>query len=173
VSARVTYLPVRSLALQLSAGRLEEAEAGEGGGPRVDLFAHHRVGVDSQGDSVQTGVWATTLAWGRNAESDHASNAFLAETSVTLRDRDTWFGRFETTGKTGHDLQLMPEDARFTVAKLQGGYTRYLPPRRGFAPGLGAALSAAVVPESIRAAYGSRVNPGAAIFVTVRPARAR
>ena len=48
--------------------------------------------------------------------------------------------RFETTGKTGHDLQLTPEDARFTVAKLQGGYTRYLPPRRGFAPGLGAAI---------------------------------
>ena len=172
VSARVTYLPVKAVALQVSFGRLEEAEAGESGGPRVDVSratasaaVHKGVGTD--------GVWATTLAWGRNVESDHASNAFLAETSLTLRDRDTWFGRFETTGKTGHDLHLVPEEERFTVAKLQGGYTRYLPPRRGFAPGLGAALSAAFVPESLRAAYGSRVNPGAALFVTVRPARAR
>jgi len=160
------------VALQVSFGRLEEAEAGESGGPRVDVSratasaaVHKGVGTD--------GVWATTLAWGRNVESDRTSDAFLAETSLTLRDRDTWFGRFETTGKTGHDLHLVPEEERFTVAKLQGGYTRYLPPRRGFAPGLGAALSAAFVPESLRAAYGSRVNLGAALFVTVRPVRAR
>jgi len=172
VSARISYLPVKSVALQVSAGHLEEAEAGEGGGPRVDVSRVTASATVHKGVGME-GLWATTLAWGRNAERDHASNAFLAETSVTLRDRDTWFGRFETTGKTGHDLQLAPEDEIFTVAKLQGGYTRYLPPKRGFAPGLGAALSAAFVPESIRAAYGSRVNLGAAVFVTVRPARAR
>ena len=171
VSGRVTYLPTRAVALQLSAGRLTEAEAGEAGLPRVDLTRvtasatiHTSVGAD--------GLWASTLAWGRNAETDHASQAFLAETSVTLRDRDVWFGRFEIAGKTGHDLHLAPENELFTVAKLQGGYTRYLPPRRGFAAGLGAALSAGIVPDDIRAAYGGRVNPGAAIFVTVRPRRA-
>jgi hypothetical protein len=172
MSARVTFLPTRTLALQVSAGRLEEAEAGEGSGPRVDLTRITASALIHKGLGA-AGVWATTLAWGRNAESDHASDAFLAEMSVTLRDRDTWFGRFETTGKTGHDLHLIPEEGRFTVAKLQGGYTRYLTPRRGFAPGLGASLSAAFVPESLQAVYGSQVNTGAAIFVTVRPARAR
>jgi hypothetical protein len=171
VSARVTYLPVRAVALQVSAGRLSEAEAGEGGAARVDLTRvtasatiHRSVGAG--------GLWASTLAWGRNAETEHASSALLAETSVTLRDRDVWFGRFETAGKTGHDLHLSPETGRFTVAKLQGGYTRYLPPRAGFAAGLGGALSAGFVPGDIRVVYGSRVNLGAAIFVTIRPARA-
>ncbi|HEV8394959.1 MAG TPA: hypothetical protein VGQ37_11835 [Vicinamibacterales bacterium] len=170
VSARLSYLPARAVALQVSAGRLEEAEAGDAGGPRVDVT---RITASATVHAtLDSGVWATTLAWGRNAEADHSSHAFLAETSVTLRDRDTWFGRFESAGKTGHDLDLSPEDDRFRVAKLQGGYTRYLPPRRGFAPGLGAALSAGFVPANLRAIYGSRVNLGGAIFVTVRPARA-
>jgi hypothetical protein len=171
VAARITYLPSRTVALQVSAGRLAEAEAGEGSAPRIDLTRmtasatiHRTVGTG--------GLWASTLAWGRNGETDHASQAFLAEASVTLRDRDVWFGRFETAGKTGHDLHVAPEDEAFTIAKLQGGYTRYLQPRNGFAAGLGAALSAGLVPGSLREAYGRRVNLGAAIFVNVRPARA-
>lgn len=171
VSARLTYLPARAVALQVSAGRLTEAEAGAAGAPRVDLTRVTASATFHTGLGAN-GVWASTLAWGRNAETGHASQAFLAETSVTWRDRDVWFGRFETAGKTGHDLHLSPEDGQFTVAKVQGGYTRYLPPGGRFAAGLGAALSAGIVPGTIRAAYGSRVNPGAAIFVTVRPARA-
>ena len=106
----------------------------------------------------------------RNAEAGHASNAFLLESALSLRDRDTWFGRFEATGKTGHDLGLPLEDS-FTVAKLQGGYTRSFAARRGMVAGIGGALSASIVPQSLVATYGGRVNPGVAFFVTVRPAR--
>ena len=119
VSARVWFLPTPNLALQLSAGRLEEAEAGEHGEARTDVSRttasatyHTKRGEDS--------IWATTVAWGRNEESGHGSNAFLVETNLTANERDSWFGRFEAVGKTAHDLALgESRDDAFTVAKLQ------------------------------------------------------
>jgi YHS domain-containing protein len=119
-------------------------------------------------------VWASTLAWGRNSEPGIATNAILAETNVTLEDRDAWFGRFEATGKTADDLDLVgvAGDA-FTVGKLQGGYTRYLSAVRGFKPGVGVVVSLGLVPESLKTVYGGRINPGAGVFITLRPAEIR
>ena len=107
---------------------------------------------------------------GRNQEpGSDATNAFLAETNLTFDERDTWFGRFELTGKSGHDLAI-ESPGIFTVAKLQGGYTRYFDTWNGLKPGLGAGLSAGFVPDSLKTLYGSRVNVGVAVFVTPRPA---
>jgi len=36
-------------------------------------------------------------------------------------------------------------------------------------PGLGAGLSAGIVPESLQSVYGNRLNIGFAAFVTLRP----
>ena len=168
VSGRLTFLPVRAVSLQVSAGRLAEAEAGEPGEPGTTVTR------TTASATVHTGVadgsiWATTMAWGRNAEEGHATNAFLVETNLTRRDRDTWFGRFEVANKTSHDLALAPDDEVFTVTKLQGGYTRYFQPRSGFVPGIGGALSFGIVPESLATAYGRRINTGLAVFVTLRP----
>jgi len=108
--------------------------------------------------------------WGRNQEpGNDATNAFLAETNLTLDERDTWFGRFELTAKSGHDLAIDSHDI-FTVAKLQGGYTRYFDAWNGLKPGIGAGLSAGIVPDSLKPFYGNRVNIGLAVFVTLRPA---
>ena len=168
VSGRLTVLPVRAVSVQVSAGRLAEAEAGDAGGPRTTVTRTTASATVHAG--VRDGsIWATTVAWGRNAEEGHATNAFLVETNLTKRDRDTWFGRFEVAGKTAHDLALARDDEVFTVAKLQGGYTRYFQPRAGFAPGLGGALSFGLVPEALAAVYGRRVNTGLALFVTLRP----
>lgn len=169
MSGRVWFLPTPELALQVSAGKLAESEAQESAGPgtdvtRVTASATYHV---MRGDN---GIWATTIGWGRNEESAHGSNALLLETSVTLQDRDSWFGRFEVAGKTAHDLALDESDEAFTVAKLQGGYTRYLDAWNGFKPGIGASLSAGFVPAELKAAYGSRVNMGFAVFLTLRPA---
>jgi hypothetical protein len=167
-SGRVWILPTNRWALQISAGRLLEAEAGHDGEPRIDVdrvtasATHHRV--------LRAGsIWATTIGWGRNQEpGNQATNAFLAETTLTFDERDTWFGRLELSSKSGHDLAIESCDL-FTVAKLAGGYTRYFGAWQGFKPGLGAGLSAGIVPESLESAYGHRVNVGFAVFVTIRP----
>src|SRR5919198_944967 len=91
-----------------------------------------------------------------------------AESSLTLDERDTWFGRFELVRKSGHDLAIDLDDL-FTVAKLQGGYTRYFDAWHGLKPGGGAALSMGIVPETLVPFYGRRLNLGFGIYVTLRP----
>jgi hypothetical protein len=168
-SGRLWLLPTRRLALQVSAGHLDEAEPGEAGGPRADVnrvtasATYHRpFGSNS--------IWATTLAWGRNEEQDHASNAALIETNVTFNERDTWYGRLEVAGKSAHDLDVAEPPGDFTVSKLQGGYSRYLPVWHGFQPGAGAGMSVGIVPETLRPVYGRRTNIGFAVYLTLRPA---
>jgi hypothetical protein len=168
-SARAWFLPNPRWALQVSAGRLLEAEAGHDGGPRVDVNRvtasatyHRRIRPGS--------LWASTVGWGRNHEAaSDATNALLTETSLTLDDRDNWFGRFEIVGKSGSELALATGEI-FTVAKLQAGYTRYLAPWNGLIPGAGAGISAGVVPDSLKSVYGGRVNYGFSLFLTLRPA---
>ena len=172
VSGRLWYLPTSQLALQVSAGRLTEAEASEHGGPGIDVT---RVTASATYHAMRgpQDIWATTLAWGRNHESGHGSNALLLETNLTIQDRDSWFGRFEAVSKTAHDLALAgfddESDGSFGVAKLQGGYTRYFQGWRGFKPGVGAALSAGFVPEDLKVVYGRRVNVGFGVFFSLRP----
>ena len=166
-SGRLWFLPTASLALQVSAGRLTDAEAGEDRSPidvdRLTASAtyHRAAGPGS--------FWAGTLAWGRNAEPGHASHALLVETNITFADRHTWFGRFEIVGKSAHDLDLDGDTTR-TVGKLQGGYARYMAKWHALKPGFGAAVSAGFVPPDLRLVYGSRVNLGLAVFATLRPA---
>ena len=167
-SGRVWFLPTNRWALQLSAGHLTEAEAGHDG-PRIDV---NRVTASATYHRAlrEGSIWASTVGWGRNQEpGTNATNAFLAETNVTLDERDTWFGRFELSQKSGHDLAIESHDL-FTVAKLQAGYTRYLAAWNGLKPGVGAGLSAGIVPESLKSLYGSRTNFGFGVFLTVRPA---
>jgi YHS domain-containing protein len=166
ISGRLSFLPTQNLALQVSTGRLTEAEPSEGAGPRIDVTRvtasatyHRAMGEGS--------VWASTVAWGRNSEPDHTSHALLFESNVTLDDRDSWFGRFEVAGKSAHDLDV-PGDDSFTVSKLQGGYVRYIGAWNGVKPGVGVSVSGGFVPDSLEAVYGSRANVGFGVFVTLR-----
>ena len=173
-SGRVWYLPTDNLALQVSAGSLNEAEPGEGGGPRVDVTrltasaTYHRL-------RGENGIWASTIAWGRNTEAGQGTHALLVETSLTLEDRDSWYGRFEVAGKTAHDLDVpgdhhSTEEEVFTLSKLQGGYTRYFDAWNGLKPGVGFTASLSFVPDALEPFYGKRVNPGVGIYLTMRPA---
>jgi hypothetical protein len=167
-SGRVWFLPARPWALQVSAGRLTEAEAGDDGGPRIDV---NRVTASATYHQLRRPgrIWASTIGWGRNQEpGNDATHAFLAETTLTRDERNTWFGRFELSEKSGHDLAIDSRNV-LIVAKLQGGYTRYFAAWHGLTPGIGAGLSAGIVPASLEPAYGRRVNIGVGLFLTLRP----
>jgi YHS domain-containing protein len=168
-SGRLWFLPTSQLALQVSAGRLPEAEASEDGEPGTDVT---RATASATYHSAfrENSIWATTIGWGRNEESGHASNALLIEANLTFDERHAWFGRFEIASKTAHDLAVAETADAFTVAKLQGGYTRYFSAWQGLKPGVGASVSAGFVPESLEPVYGGRINPGFGVFVTLRPA---
>jgi hypothetical protein len=171
-SGRLWFLPTSTLALQISAGHLSEAEPTFTGGPGVDVDRitasatyHRSLAPDS--------LWASTLAWGRNVEEGESTSALLVESNLILNERHTWFGRFEVGNKSAHDLDVHGTDEVFTVAKFQAGYTRYLAARRGLKVGFGGTVSAGIVPSDLKPVYGSRMNLGWGVFVTLRPATHR
>jgi hypothetical protein len=168
-SGRLWLLPTSKLALQMSAGKLTEAEVSEDGGLGINV-TRATASATYHTAFRENSIWATTIGWGRNEESGHASNALLIETNLTVDERDAWFGRFEAASKTAHGLAVDESAEAFTIAKLQGGYTRYFRAWRGLKSGVGASVSAAFVPERLEAVYGSRVNAGLGVFVTLRPA---
>ena len=167
VAGRFSFLPTAALALQVSAGRLKEAELTHAGGPAVDVVRltssatyHHRLG--------QGNLWATTIAWGANREEGRTTHGVLVESSVGVSERHAWFGRLELNGKPAHDLHIHESNGIFTVGKVQAGYTRYLDARHGLQPGIGTTVSAAFVPEALQPRYGG-VGMGAGLFLTLRP----
>jgi hypothetical protein len=169
-AGRFWFAPSSALVLQVSAGHLSEAEPSHDGAGRLNV---NRVTASAtyHHQSRPGRLWASTIAWGLNSEDGEATNALLLESTLTLDERDTWFGRFEVAGKSAHDLDVHDSDEIFTVAKLQGGYVRYLKSWRGLNPGFGGGLSAGIVPSALEPVYGNRVNLGFAVFATVRPGR--
>ena len=98
--------------------------------------------------------------------------AFMIESSVALRERDTFFGRAEIVEKPAEDLHVheLPTSI-LTVGKLEIGYARYLAGWKGTVIGFGGAFTAAIVPDELVSRYYGHVAPGLAVFVNIRPAR--
>jgi hypothetical protein len=152
------------LEIQASAGRLESAEQDFAGGARYDIT---RVTASA---SYTQGRLAGTLAWGANTERGQTTHAGLAETSVSMTPRDVVFGRAEINSKPSHSLHIHEQPgAILTVGKLQGGYVRYGPATHHVQVGLGASVSAALVPPSIQPNYAG-VGWGLGVFTSIRPA---
>ena len=168
-SGRLWLLPNDRLAVQVSTGRLNEAEAPHGVGPRVDVV-RTTASASYHGAVGTSGYWAMTLGWGANHELGTMTHAVTAEAIVTPDDTHTWFGRLEVAGKLADDLHVHESSDVFTVGRMQGGYVRYLRARRGFQPGVGATVSASVVPAALASRYGGRIAPGFGLFVTIRAA---
>jgi hypothetical protein len=179
VSGRFTFLPTPRFAFQISAGHLREAEAQFPPETPRNLSRLTASGTYHRALS-NDGIWATTVAYGLNAEVevipgdevDLVTHAFLAESNLLLRERDSVFGRIEVVGKPGHDLHIHEAPATiFTVAKLAAGYVRYFSPWKRLVPGVGGTASLNIVPEALAPRYSGRVSPGFGLFFNVRPSR--
>ena len=177
-SGRLSFSPTPRLALQVSAGHLEEAELEFEPQPRADVnrftasATYHR--------SLGGGAWASTIALGMNSarkpipEGSFASRtlAWLFESTATLRDRHTVFGRVEIVEKPAHDLHAHEfPTSIFTVGKLQAGYVREIGRWTRASAGIGATASLSLVPAELESRYGGRASPGAGLFFSLRPGR--
>ncbi len=155
---RVSANPARSLALQVSHGRLNGPEPLE---PDVD---QNRTTASAILDGAwRAGHWEGTLAWGRNRNRPgHSLDGFLAEGAAGFGDSHTLFARAERVEK---DDLFAASDPRagevFTVGEATVGW-RFDPVRRPHArAGLGVAGTVAFVPRAIRGVYGDR--PGSVL----------
>jgi hypothetical protein len=178
-SARFSVMPTTHLVLQASSAHLTEAEAEFPPLPRSDL---HRTTASATYHRPfgTAGTWATMAAYGVNAGAEVlpdgpvelTTHAGLIESTLLLDDRHWFFGRAEIAGKPAHDLHAHEYGpAVFTVGKILGGYTRNLAPWHGAAPGVGALVSASLVPAELAPRYGGRVAWGLGLYVSLRPAR--
>ncbi|MEQ1896816.1 MAG: hypothetical protein ABL971_05435 [Vicinamibacterales bacterium] len=169
-SGRVWWMPSSRWAIQVSAGRLREAEP-----PHEDLGTADKDLVTasvsySRRLAATDGVWASTVAWGRAEETGSVPTQFLLmETSLARSACDTWFGRAEIGTKSPHDISVHGLADSQGMGKLQGGYVRHLRARRGWQPGAGFTVSAAIANALLGPRYGSRVTWGSGVFITLRP----
>jgi hypothetical protein len=177
-SGRVSMLPTKSSALQISAAHLHEAEAGLVQQPRIDVDRLTASATYHRALSVD-GMWATTIAFGVNAERelipggifDAATSAGLVETALSA-GRHTWFSRAEVVAKPAHDLHAHEYGADvFAVGKLQSGYERQFGAWRGLSAGVGAWVAASILPAELAPRYSGRVAPSFGVFFSARPAK--
>ena len=103
---------------------------------------------------------------------DEVTHAGMFESALTIAARHTLFGRAELVGKPADDLHIHEYITQvFSLSKLQAGYVRHFASCRGLVPGIGATISASIVPALLTPHYEGRVAPGFALFVSFRPAR--
>jgi len=177
IAGRLSFLPTSTIALQVSAGHLQDAELEFESQPRTNVdrltasATYHR-------PLARGGSWASTLAVGVNSARelipegsfDSRTAAWLLETSVTLGERHTFFGRAEAVEKPAHDLHAHEFPfSIFTVGKLQAGYVRQLLRWKTMDAGLGATASVSFVPQELESRYGGPTASGVGFFLVVRP----
>ena len=179
VAGRLSFLPTDRLALQVSAARLREATTdfpfpSQPPVTRATASAMYHVPFGS------TGLWATTVAFGathaREAVSrgilDATSGGALLESSLTVADRHTVFGRAEVGRIPAHHLHAHEYSlSLFAVGRVQMGYVRHLPVAKGLVPGIGSSVSLSVLSTALAPRYFGRVAPGFAVFFSIRAAR--
>jgi hypothetical protein len=179
VAARVSFLATGNLVVQLSAGRLREVRS---------PFIVEPLGTDTRATAsasyhrplAANGIWATTLAYGFNRGRESISGALfeitstggLLESSVTLAERHTVFGRLEAVGMPAHHLHAHEFGADvYTVGKVQAGYVRHWAARKGIVPGVGGTLALSILPPAYAPRYSGTVAPSVSVFVNLRTAR--
>jgi len=168
-SLRLSVNPTREVSAQVSYGFIPSPDVLRPDEPLHRLTASamfHRPFGDS-------GLWATTAVFGRNAEGEHGgSNSYLLETNLDLDGRNVVFGRAEYIQKKGHDLGLPEplEEETFGVAALALGYLRNFGPLGPLLPGVGVRAAVNLVPEGIESTYGSRTPVGGMVYLRLSAA---
>lgn len=178
-SVRLSVLPGDRWAVQVSTGRVREATAEFYGGETnstdrvVASATYHR-------PLAESGIWATTVAYGAakgreliaGTPFEILSDGLLMESSVTRRDTHTIFGRAEIVAMPAHHLHAHEFiDTVFTTSKVQVGYVRHLRSYGGLVPGIGGAVSLAMVPDALAPRYEGNRSSGFTVFINLRPAR--
>jgi hypothetical protein len=179
VAGRLSFLPTDRLALQVSGARLREASTdfpfpSQDPIRRVTASAVFHVPVGPRG------IWATTLAYGANHAHervgrdvlDATTRGALLESSVTVSDRHTVFGRGEIGAMPAHHLHAIQYfTSVFAVGKVQLGYVRHLRATKGLLPGIGGTVSVSLLPEALAPRYAGRAAPSFAAFFSLQAAR--
>lgn len=170
---RVTVNPTPHWSLAASYGYLHSPEALH---PQEN---QHRLGASilSTRELGRAGHWATAVVYGANKHTapSESSQSFehsaLVESNAQLDDRNSIFGRLEWVQKNAEELVIptADPDTRYNVSSVAVGYIREMAAFGGASLGLGIRGSLNLVPEPLRATYGTRTPVGIAVYARIRP----
>jgi len=149
-SARISFNPNADFAFQASFGYLHSPEQLE---PDTDI---RRITVSAIYNRITNlGQWQTTFAWGRNKKiPGKATNAYLLESALNIKNTHSFFTRFEHVEKDElftHDDPLFGK--AYTVKKITGGYIYYFKEWLEMQWGIGSSVSVSLVPKTLQGAY--------------------
>jgi hypothetical protein len=178
-AARVSFLPTDRLSLQLSAARLRDPLTTFEG-----LSNSAMSSLSASGTYVRTWgqgtVWSSTVALGATEGRELASGiplytrsgAALVETSMTMADRHTLFGRAEVAQIPGHHLHAHEyAGVNLTVGKVEAGYVRQFSIAKGLVPGIGGTAGVSLLPPELAPRYSGSVASSFSVFFVLRPIR--
>lgn len=166
-SARIGYNPSPGWALQASYGDLKSPEILE-----AETSIRRTTVSASYHAKALGGQWQSTVAWGQNdkrgPEGKARLPAWLAESTLVMGDRHTFFGRFERVKNDELFEEGSPLHGRaFTISKLSLGYIYDFAKSGPVKWGVGGLASAYDKPGILDPHYGSRPR-SFMIFVQAR-----
>ena len=172
-SGRLWLVPNDRVALQVSLGRLNDAEPARDG-HAAESITRPTASLTYHQPLRRSGYWSNTLVWGANHAHGQTTHAILAESSLNLAERDVLFARAEVAEKSGQDLAIedeapLLEHQVFTVGKIAVGYTRQFGKSGSLVPSVGAQVSVNLVPGDLEPVYGRSTPIGFAIFASLKP----
>jgi hypothetical protein len=148
-SARLSWNPNPDWAFQVSFGDLDSPEQLE---PTVDMKRYTASAIYNR--PLNIGNWQTTFAWGMNDKEPGINlHAFLLESALKI-NKHTFITRFERTEKDElfeHDNPLAGK--AYPVRKITAGYVCDFLSGRFTDFGVGATVSASLLPETLEAVY--------------------
>lgn len=160
-SGRLSILPSKNWAFQVSAGRLTRPERqAPSDVVRTTASLHYTRPMDSGN------AWSTSLIWGRNHDTftQHNLNSYLAETVYPVGRKNFLTGRIEYVDKDelfadtpGVEERLdRTSGSTFRIGAYTAGYTRDIAIFRHVETGIGANATAYTLPSAIERYYGDR-----------------
>ena len=170
-SGRFSLNPTKNWALQISHGYLKNPERSE---PEVRILRRTTASAIYNKKFDEDHNLAGSFVWGQNYANGERTNSFLFESNFDFQ-KNSVFGRFETTQKSGHDLVLPHalEHDIFRLSIFSLGYIRDLVRDKGIDVGLGGMFTANFNPSSLTPIYGGTSHGGWQIFLRFRPSRMR
>lgn len=167
-SARLSWIPNRYVAAQISYGYINSPEALD---PSVNV-QRTTASIIYERPLAYDAFWTQTFVWGKNLDSPGTrSNSFLYETEYR-RNGNGIFARLESIQKSGSELVLAapPANTLFDIGSYSLGFIHDLPhPPGRTVLGLGLALTYNAKPASLSAYYGSGNPISFGIYVRARP----
>lgn len=167
-SGRLSINPLPSLSFQASYGFLKNPESAE---PELSI---HRITSSLAHDfrPWQNGNLASVIIFGINIPTEGKTTAFtLIESDFDLNEHHTFFGRAEIGGKTGHDLVIdKSAHQTYVLSAISLGYAFRFPELSRLILSIGGVGTLNLMGRALGEIYGGVVQPGAMIYVNLRPA---